>query len=76
MPKPTRARTSPKAPAKPAGSTSAEKNNGNAQPELESAIRSRAYELYMERGRQDGFDQDDWFQAEAEITAQYQRRTA
>ncbi len=77
MPKATRARTnSPKAPAKRAASATAEKTNGNAQPELESAIRSRAYELYEERGRQDGFDQEDWFQAEAEVVAQYQKRTA
>ncbi|HEX8927067.1 MAG TPA: DUF2934 domain-containing protein [Terriglobales bacterium] len=30
-------------------------------------IRARAYEIYVERGGQHGFDQSDWLQAEAEI---------
>jgi hypothetical protein len=30
-------------------------------------IRARAYEIYVERGGQHGFDQADWLQAEAEI---------
>lgn len=34
---------------------------------LEGEIRTRAYELYEERGKEDGRDLDDWFQAEAEI---------
>jgi hypothetical protein len=34
---------------------------------LEEEIRRHAYELYMERGREDGHDLDDWLQAEAEI---------
>jgi Protein of unknown function (DUF2934) len=38
-------------------------------PNLEEEIRRRAYELYEERGRQDGHDLDDWLRAEAEITA-------
>ena len=33
----------------------------------EEKIRLRAYELYEERGRVDGFALDDWLQAEAEI---------
>lgn len=33
----------------------------------EERIRLRAYELYIERGRLDGHDMDDWLQAEAEI---------
>ena len=33
----------------------------------EERIRSRAYELYDQRGRVDGFALDDWLQAEAEI---------
>jgi hypothetical protein len=36
---------------------------------LEEEIRGRAHELYEERGRGDGHDLDDWFRAEAEITA-------
>ena len=34
---------------------------------LEEEIRRRAYELYEERGREDGHDLDDWLRAEAEI---------
>jgi hypothetical protein len=30
-------------------------------------IRQRAYQLYEQRGRVDGFALDDWLQAEAEI---------
>ena len=33
----------------------------------EEYIRLRAYQLYEQRGRQDGHDMDDWLQAEAEI---------
>ncbi|MGA8189298.1 MAG: DUF2934 domain-containing protein [Candidatus Sulfotelmatobacter sp.] len=36
---------------------------------LEEEIRRRAYELYEERGREDGHDLDDWLRAEAENTA-------
>ncbi len=35
---------------------------------LERQIRRRAYEIYEERGREDGHDLDDWLRAEAEIT--------
>jgi hypothetical protein len=31
------------------------------------AVRRRAYKLYERRGYRDGFDRDDWLQAEAEI---------
>ena len=36
--------------------------------ELEYRIRRRAYELYEERGREDGHEQEDWFRAKEEIT--------
>ena len=36
--------------------------------ELEHQIRERAYELYEERGRQDGHEQEDWFRAKEELT--------
>jgi len=41
----------------------------SAQPEpmLEHAIRHRAYELYLQRGKAHGHDIDDWLQAEAEL---------
>ncbi len=34
----------------------------------EEEIRVRAYQIYVERGRQDGHDIDDWLQAEYELT--------
>lgn len=38
---------------------------------LEEEIRFRAYELYEERGRQDGMENDDWIRAETEILAKH-----
>ena len=35
---------------------------------LEEEIRRRAYEIYEERGQEDGRDLEDWLRAEAEIT--------
>ncbi len=37
-------------------------------PNLDEEIRRRAFELYEQRGRQDGHDMDDWLRAEAEVT--------
>ncbi len=34
----------------------------------QSEIAARAYELYVQRGRLDGYDADDWLQAEYELT--------
>jgi DUF2934 family protein len=36
---------------------------------IEERIRARAYELFEERGRDDGHDWEDWLRAEEEITA-------
>jgi hypothetical protein len=36
------------------------------EPTLEE-IRARAYEAYIQRGRVDGFDLEDWLQAEKEL---------
>ena len=36
--------------------------------ELQDQIRARAYQLYEQRGRDDGHDLDDWFKAEAEFS--------
>ena len=38
--------------------------------DLESEIRLRAYELYEQRGRQDGHEVEDWLQAEAELAGE------
>ncbi len=40
----------------------------NEPQELEDQIRLRAYELYEERGREDGHDEEDWLRAKEEIT--------
>ncbi len=33
----------------------------------EETTRKRAYELYVERGMEDGHDLEDWFRAEEEL---------
>ena len=38
----------------------------NPSPNIDD-IRQRAYELYEQRGREDGRDVDDWLRAEDEI---------
>jgi len=43
---------------------------------LEEQIRHRAYELYEERGREDGHDFDDWLRAEEQVTQQKARIVA
>ena len=35
----------------------------------ESAVRTRAHELYERRGRTDGYAEQDWYQAEGELAA-------
>ena len=42
----------------------------------EQRIRRRAYELYEQRGRVDGFALDDWFQAEREILGAERQKKA
>jgi Protein of unknown function (DUF2934) len=36
--------------------------------QIQQLIRQRAYELYEQRGREDGRDFDDWIAAESEVT--------
>jgi len=40
--------------------------NGALSP-TEEEVRARAYELFVQRGCQHGYDQDDWLQAEYEL---------
>jgi hypothetical protein len=40
----------------------------NEPQELEHEIRERAYELYEQRDRQDGHDEEDWLRAKEQIT--------
>jgi hypothetical protein len=69
--------------AKPKAETNVEKRvlqmpdngsgrNGFTPAELESEIRLRAYELYQQRGPNNGSEQEDWFQAEREVLARHQ----
>ena len=39
------------------------------QQDVTEQIRRRAYQIYEERGRSDGYAEQDWLQAEAEILA-------
>jgi hypothetical protein len=41
-----------------------------APDQIEELTRQRAYELYVQRGREDGHDFDDWITAEMEVTRQ------
>ena len=43
---------------------------------LEDEIRRRAYELYEQRGREDGHELEDWLRAEEEVTQKRSRRVA
>ncbi|MGH9603474.1 MAG: DUF2934 domain-containing protein [Terriglobales bacterium] len=48
----------------------------NGAPDLSELIRQRAYELYLERGSEEGHAAEDWLRAEAEVRAQSKERTA
>ena len=49
----------------------------NSDPvNVEEAIRTRAYELYEERGREVGHELDDWLRAEQEVTQRKARTIA
>ena len=43
---------------------------------LEERIRIRAYEIYLQRGGEDGSELDDWLQAEQEILGSEREWTA
>jgi hypothetical protein len=60
----------------PSGSVQEGRHAAGARPsgqELQERIRARAYELFEQRGRQEGFDQEDWSRAEAEVLAEFER---
>ena len=44
--------------------------------ELEERTRVRAYQLYEQRGKRNGYALDDWLQAEAELTERRSLRAA
>jgi len=41
---------------------------------VDSAVQTRAYELYELRGRADGHAEQDWYQAEADLRAEQQTK--
>jgi hypothetical protein len=56
-------------------SKKARSRNPDTPSEIEARIRQRAFELYEQRGKADGFDLDDWHRAETEtLGAQKQQR--
>jgi hypothetical protein len=55
------------APAKPARLMTTNQTTGSTR-DLQEQIRRRAYELYEERGKDDGRELGDWLQAESEVT--------
>jgi Protein of unknown function (DUF2934) len=62
----------PQVPPADAESVSTEELNGAlSDGTLEEQIRRRAYELYEARGRTDGFDQEDWSRAKAEVLSRH-----
>ena len=42
----------------------------------EALVKKRAYELYQERGMEDGHDVEDWLRAEEEVTTWKTQSTA
>ena len=45
-----------------------EKTDGSAHSTRDQEIRNRAYEIYLQRGGQPGYELEDWLQAERELT--------
>lgn len=61
----TKTKRTPK--AKLQATSGPEGENLVVQPMLEEEIRSRAYEIYLERGALAGCEVEDWLQAEREL---------
>jgi hypothetical protein len=51
-------------------------NEGRTKVELAAEIRRRAYELYVQHGREDGHALEDWAQAEVEVLEPERRTSA
>ena len=60
-------------PKKPSSESKSIQTN-KAASNVHEEIRQRAYELYEQRGRQDGHDLEDWLQSESEVMRK--RKTA
>ena len=65
-------------PAKPLASVTQfpSPSGNNHDAGLEEQIRLRAYEIFEQRGQQHGLSEQDWLQAEAEVMARSDKRTA
>jgi hypothetical protein len=50
--------------------TAVEESERLLQSTHEQEIRNRAYEIYLQRGAQSGYEVEDWLQAEREVTTQ------
>jgi hypothetical protein len=46
------------------------------QTDMEERIRNRAYQIYENRGREDGHDIEDWLEAEKELRHERTRTVA
>jgi Protein of unknown function (DUF2934) len=44
--------------------------------DIQEQVRRRAFDLYKQRGREDGHDLDDWLQAESELVQQRTKAVA
>jgi hypothetical protein len=55
------------------GNMAENKKYAYLEPGIQEEIRQRAYELYEERGRQDGSHDEDWSRAETEVLSRFQR---
>jgi hypothetical protein len=44
--------------------------------DIQEQVRRRAFELYEQRGREDGHDLEDWLQAESELVQQRTKAVA
>lgn len=60
--------------ANPPSSTKTASPTFEPVTELQTIIRERAFELFVERGREGGHELEDWLQAESEVTGQKQRK--
>ena len=48
--------------------TAAKESEGLLHFSRQQAVRNRAYEIYLQRGGQSGYELEDWLQAERELT--------
>lgn len=59
-----------KKPASAMPTSTIETETKKAPFDRQEQVRRRAYELYEQRGREEGHELDDWLQAESEVVPQ------